>query len=168
MQLFLWRHADASAGTPDKERPLSAEGLKQAALTAKWLNSILPVNSLILVSPAKRTCQTADALGRSYTIHDSVALGSTPEAILSATGWPDGEKTVLVVGHQPLLGYLASLLLGGKQQQWHVEKSNVWWFEGQGINHLETKLKAVISPSLLTTGGQIQLSEENNKNNRVS
>ncbi|NLC23884.1 MAG: histidine phosphatase family protein [Oxalobacter sp.] len=149
MQLFLWRHADASPGTPDRERPLSSEGQKEAALTARWLNAILPADPLILVSPALRTRQTADALGRRYEIHGSAAIGSSPEAILTAANWPSSEKTVLVVSHQPLLGYLASFLLCGQPQAWDVEKSNVWWFDISGKIHEESRLKAVISPLLL-------------------
>lgn len=149
MQLFLWRHADARPKTPDRERPLSPEGQKEAALTARWLNSVLPDDSLILVSPALRTRQTADALGRHYEIHTSAAIGSSPQAMLAAANWPANEKAVLLVSHQPLLGYLASFLLCGQQQAWEIEKSNVWWFESSEKDHEETRLKAVISPGLL-------------------
>lgn len=149
MQLFLWRHADAKPGMPDSERPLSSEGRKEAALIARWLNSVLPDDSLILVSPALRARQTADALGRPYKTHTSAAIGSCPEAILSAANWPANKKTVLVVSHQPLLGYLASFLLCGQQQTWDIKKSNVWWFDVSGKNHEENQLKTVISPPLL-------------------
>ena len=159
MQLFLWRHADAQPGMPDTERPLSPEGLIEASLTAKWLDTILPVDSRILVSPALRTRQTADALGRRYETHESAAIGTSPKSLLSATNWPSSEKPVLIVSHQPLLGYLASLLLCGKKQEWHVEKSNVWWFETSGKSHEETILKAVFSPSLLSGDALTSLPE---------
>ncbi|MDL2283960.1 histidine phosphatase family protein [Oxalobacter sp. OttesenSCG-928-P03] len=149
MQLFLWRHADALTGSPDRERPLSEKGKKEAALTADWLGTALPADARILVSPALRTRQTANSLGRSYDIHAGLAIGSKPEDILAAAGWGKAGKTVLLVGHQPMLGYLASLLLCGKKQEWHIERSNVWWFEGDGKDYRNTILKAVISPSIL-------------------
>lgn len=154
MQLFLWRHADAQPGIPDRERPLSPEGLKEAALTARWLDVLLPADSFILVSPALRTRQTADALGRRYETHESAAIGSRPKSLLSAANWPVSDKNVLIVSHQPLLGYLASLLLCGKKQEWHIEKSNVWWFETNGKSHEKAILKAVMSPSLLSGNSQ--------------
>jgi phosphohistidine phosphatase len=154
MQLFLWRHADAQPGTPDRARSLSPEGLKEAALTGQWLDTVLPDDTLILVSQALRTRQTADALGRHYETHENAAIGSRPEDLLSAANWPTGKKTVLIVSHQPLLGYLASLLLCGEKQAWHIERSNVWWFETSGKNHSETRLKAVVSPSLLAGNNQ--------------
>ncbi len=152
MQLFLWRHADALPGIPDRERALSETGRKEAALTAQWLNTILPANASILVSPALRTRQTADALSRHYDTHNSLAIGSMPKDILAAINLPEPGKAVLLVSHQPLLGYLASLLLCGKQQEWHVERSNVWWFEINGKNHEDIQLKAVISPAVLAGG----------------
>lgn len=153
MQLFLWRHADAQPGMPDRERPLSPEGLKEAALTGRWLDTLLPADASILVSPALRTRQTADALGRHYETHESAAIGSSPEKLLAAVNWPVNEKPVLIVSHQPLLGYVASFLLCGKKQKWHIEKSNVWWFEIDGKSHETTLLKGVLSPSLLAGYG---------------
>ena len=150
MQLFIWRHADALPGTPDRERPLSEAGRKEARVTATWLGTILPADARILVSPALRTRQTANALGRNYEIHTGLAIGSQPEDILSAAGWGKAGKTVLLVGHQPMLGYLASMILSGKKQEWHIEKSNVWWFEGHNADYRDTILKAVISPSVLS------------------
>ena len=157
MQLFLWRHADATIGIPDSERPLSESGLRQAKVMAKWLDLVLPPDSRIFVSPAMRTRQTADVLGRSYITHSSVALGSTSQDILSAVGWPDADQTVLIIGHQPVLGHLASFLLNGHEREWHVERCNVWWIDTKSARHQDTILKAVVSPSLLDGLMQLQL-----------
>jgi phosphohistidine phosphatase len=53
----------------------------------------------------------------------------------------------MVVGHQPWLGQVASLLLTGEEQDWTVKKSNAWWIshrQRDGGNELF--LKAVLAP----------------------
>lgn len=148
MRLILWRHADAMDGIPDKDRRLSEQGLRQAARAAAWLNPLLPEDTTIWVSPALRTRQTANTLGRHYAIHDNLAISSTAENLLATAQLPSNSQTVLLVSHQPLLGYLASLLLCGKKQPWHIAKSQVWWLEIKGNDYRETILKAVMDPSL--------------------
>lgn len=148
MYLILWRHADAMEGMPDTERRLSEKGLKQATRAAAWLNPLLPENTTILVSPALRTRQTANTLGRHYDIHDSLAIHSTAENMLSAALMPSNSQTVLLVSHQPLLGYLASFLLCGQKQPWHIAKSQIWWLEIQADDFRKNSLRAVMDPSL--------------------
>ena len=149
MELLLWRHAEAIPGIPDLERPLSRTGFRQAQSTAKWLNLVLPDDALVLVSPALRTRQTADALGRSYTIHPHLAIDYGPDDILRAANWPDASQTVVVVGHQPTLGNVASILMSERELEWEVERSDVWWFVAHGARYKTADLKAVISPSLI-------------------
>ncbi len=71
MDLVLWRHAEAQElveGGDDLARILTSRGEKQAARMASWLDRQLPESTRILVSPARRTEQTAIALGRKYKI----------------------------------------------------------------------------------------------------
>ena len=66
MDLILWRHAeaeDADGEISDLDRCLTRRGEKQAKRVARWLLEYLPDTRRILVSPARRTRQTADALG---------------------------------------------------------------------------------------------------------
>jgi phosphohistidine phosphatase len=127
MELILWRHAEAEMGEPDEGRALTAKGHKQAGRMAEWLYHNLPHSCKILVSPAARTIQTAEALGRKFKVVDELAPESTAERILAASHWPDSREPVLVVGHQPTLGQLASLLITGSVQNWTIRKGNVWW-----------------------------------------
>lgn len=150
MHLILWRHADALEGMPDTERRLSEKGLKQAARSAAWLKPLLPENTAILVSPALRARQTANTLGLHYTIHDSLALYSTAENMLATALLPSNGQTVLLVSHQPLLGYLASFLLCGQKQPWHIAKSQIWWLEIQKGAPWENSIMAVMDPSMQT------------------
>ena len=111
MDLILWRHADAEDGYPDLARKLTAKGHKQADGLAKWLRSRLPKNTHIVCSPATRAQQTLQALTDQYEISDQIAPGANRAGVLKAAGWPEGNRTVLLVGHQPTLGETVGWLL---------------------------------------------------------
>jgi phosphohistidine phosphatase len=112
MDLVLWRHCEAAPGIPDDARPLTPRGLKQADAMARWLAGELPRACRILVSPALRARQTAQALDRAYEISADVGTGTDVDALLEAAGWPGAPETVLVVGHQPTLGQAVARLVG--------------------------------------------------------
>lgn len=128
MDLILWRHAEAEPGEPDLERALTAKGQKQARRMADWLGAQLPDSCRILVSPALRCLQTAEALGRRFKLHADLAPGAEPEDLLRAANWPAAKESVLIVGHQPTLGQLAALLMTGEEQEWEMRKASAWWF----------------------------------------
>ncbi|MBI5792167.1 MAG: histidine phosphatase family protein, partial [Rhodocyclales bacterium] len=53
-------------------------------------------------------------------------------------------------GHQPTLGRVAALLLGGAEDDWTVKKGAVWWFSNRTREgETQTVLRGVISPDLL-------------------
>ncbi len=153
MDLILWRHAEAQVqreGQTDLERALTPKGERQAQRMAEWLNQRLAHSTRILVSPALRTQQTAQALDRSFKTIAEIAPDATPEAVLQAARWPESNEPVLVVGHQPTLGQVAALLMTGMPQPWSIKKGAVWWLrsrereEGNGI-----VLQAVMGPDCL-------------------
>lgn len=150
MDLVLWRHADAAEGEPDLERKLTAKGRKQAARVAEWLAAQLPARYTVLVSPARRTRETADALATRYKVIERLAPGARPADILNAAGWPAPRGTVLVIGHQPDLGRTAAHLLTGSPADWSVKKGGLWWLanrERGGVR--QVIVRAVLSPDLL-------------------
>ena len=150
MDLILWRHADAEAGTPDSERKLTAKGIKQSARMAKWLRARIPGTAVVLVSPATRAQQTAQALTAEFKTVEELGLAASAEGVLRAAGWPDREGTIVIVGHQPTLGEAAALLLTGANASWSVKKGAVVWVTRRNYcEHARTKLRAVISPDLL-------------------
>ena len=146
MELILWRHADAEDGVPDEERSLTAKGEKQAQSMAAWLKERLPKDAVILVSPAKRAQQTAQALTRKFETSREVGTAATPRSVLKAAGWPRGAGTVVVVGHQPTLGQIAALALTGKPADWSIKKGAIWWLASRERD--ETVVRAVIAPDL--------------------
>lgn len=150
MDLILWRHAEAEEADgeiADLERCLTRRGEKQAKRVARWLLEHLPPERKVLVSPALRTSQTADALGSAYEIEPRIAPGASAHEILAAAGWPRQKGTVLVVGHQPSLGELASLLMTGSEAGFSVRKGAVWWFEHRNRGgRPEAVLRTVVDP----------------------
>lgn len=152
MNLILWRHAEAEEGAEaeDLARPLTAKGQRQAQRMAAWLETRLPDRYRVIASRARRSRDTARALAERVRIDEAIDPGARPEAVLAAIGWPEATGTVVVVGHQPALGQVASLLLAGEAMDWSVRKGAVWWLSrrergGSG----ETVLRAVMAPDLL-------------------
>ena len=131
---------------PDDERRLTAKGVKQAERMAAWLKERLPKDAVILASPARRARETAQALTRKFEVTEAVGTGADPQAVLKGAGWPHGEDTVVVVGHQPTLGQTAALLLTGKPQEWSIRKGAIWWLARRDR---DTILRAAIAPDLL-------------------
>ena len=153
MDLLLWRHAEAhetQPGEDDLARALTSRGEKQAARMAGWLDRQLPDGARVLVSPARRTEQTALALGRKYKLREELGPGATVEQLLQTVHWPDGRGVVVVVGHQPVLGQTIARLLSIHGSECSVRKGAVWWLRHRlrdGISH--TTLVSVQSPDVL-------------------
>jgi phosphohistidine phosphatase len=151
MNLILWRHAEAEdTASSDLARQLTSRGRKQAQSVAKWLKQRLDPDAVILVSPAARTVQTVEALTDQYRTVDEIAPGADASDVLAAAGWPEGiAPTVVVVGHQPTLGLVASQLVAGQHTEWVIKKGGLWWLSTRGRNGDEqVVVRAVVSPDL--------------------
>lgn len=150
MELLLWRHAEAEVGEPDLARQLTARGQRQAERMAHWLAKRGPRSLEVYCSPAVRARQTAAALGRPGRILEVLAPGANAAAVLAATPWPDAPAAWLLVGHQPTLGRLAALLLGGEETDWSLRKGALWWFRSRyREGRWQTQLYAVQEPGLM-------------------
>ena len=166
MDLILWRHAEAGDAIADDlaldlKRRLTPKGEKQAQRMAEWLNRFLPDSTRVLVSPAVRCQQTAQALGRKFQTREALGPGGTVGTLLTLARWPQRREPVLVVGHQPTLGLVAATLMGGTGSiagpqgphdtpSWSVRKGAVWWLrhrERGGV--AEVVLVSVRSPEAL-------------------
>lgn len=153
MDLILWRHAEAEAGDPDHGRKLTSKGEKQARRVADWLRSRLPESAKIYASPAKRAQQTAlalaDAMHRKIRTLDALAPDAAPDEVLDAIGWSSAKGTLIVVGHQPTLGQIASRVLAGRDGEWPIKKGGLVWISQRDSDAgSETALRAAISPDL--------------------
>lgn len=152
--IVLWRHADAEPGVPDLHRPLTPKGQKQAKRVARWLHERLPPDAVIYASPAKRAQQTALALAhlgsREFVTVDEFAPSTRVDAALGALRATDPTRAVVVVGHQPTLGELASRLLGAGVDDWPIRKGAVVWLAVKDHDdRSHVVLRAAITPDLV-------------------
>ncbi len=124
-RLVLVRHAQAEPTAPsDAERPLTARGRRDAAVAGAWLAAlgvrVGPPAGAALVSAALRARQTYDAMAAAAgweggVTHDPGLYSAGPEAVLDVVRAVDDDVTTLVlVGHNPTVGYLAQLLEDGE------------------------------------------------------
>lgn len=133
--LILWRHAEAEDllyGQQDLERALTHKGKKQAKRMALWLKRYLPKDTLVLVSPAKRAIQTVEALREDYQIASALQPDAQAKQIvqwLQTTALKDNlqASSVILVGHQPWIGELASYALTSHYAPLSFKKGAVWW-----------------------------------------
>src|SRR3989442_9000690 len=115
MDMILWRHADAEDGSPDSARKLTERGREQARRVAAWLEPRLPRGCEILVSPAARAQQTAQALGVPFVTSPAVCTDARAGDIISPAQWPVRSGAGLLVGPHPPLGRVPALPLSGAE-----------------------------------------------------
>jgi len=109
--MFL-RHGEAApaAGSPDRDRPLTAHGAAQAERTGAWIGRGPDPVDAVLCSPALRTRQTLDGAARGAGWADGSPPVSYAQALYNAGAedvldevalTDDAVRTLLVVGHFP-------------------------------------------------------------------
>jgi phosphohistidine phosphatase len=122
-QLLLLRHAKSSwddPGLSDHARPLNARGRRAAAAMAAAMRDLGLQPDLVIVSSARRTLQTLEAL-MPFDDHALVepmdALYLAPVSLLmdGVRKVPETVRSVLVIGHNPGLHELAMTLAGPAQ-----------------------------------------------------
>lgn len=125
MRLYVMRHGIAvERGAPecpdDGERPLTPDGRRKVRAAARGLRELGPAPELILTSPLARCRETAEIVAEvlargTERVRESEALrpeAPLREALSEVRGLVQHEAA-MVVGHEPGLGGLISLLLCG-------------------------------------------------------
>ena len=117
-QLLLIRHAQAVSEIEDPERPLSAEGRQQAKQTGSIISRVLPQVDVIYHGSKRRAEETAEILAAAIESENGVRWRSglnpnDPVDQIMKELDAEGHKRVMIVGHLPFLGHLASRLLTG-------------------------------------------------------
>lgn len=123
MLLYLVRHAvafarDAQTWPDDRERPLTPRGIKRFRQAARGLRALNATVNVVLSSPAVRAWDTAIILERaakwpSPLPCEALESGLSPTAALAALQPYRAVNAVALVGHEPHMHELASLLLTG-------------------------------------------------------
>lgn len=115
LTLILFRHAksDQSSTEADIDRPLNPRGLRQAPEAGRWLADNIDAIDLAVVSPAYRARTTWELASAELDqqpqtrIDDRIYGGSLLSVVRDL---PDDAHTVVLVGHNPGMEDLASLL----------------------------------------------------------
>jgi phosphohistidine phosphatase len=121
LRIFLVRHADADAEIPeglsDEARTLTAKARATATSHFAALVERMAPLSLVLTSPLVRAVQTAQILASvahhegSLRSHRSL-LPDMPVGAVEPVLDEHADQNLVLVGHQPSMGALASHLLG--------------------------------------------------------
>ena len=136
-QLLLLRHAKSSwddASQPDHARPLNARGRAAAAAMRTTLRSLGLVPDVVLVSSARRTLQTLDALApwdETPIIEpmDQLYLATPAQILRIAARVSETVRSLMIVGHNPGLHDLA-LRLAGEQASFSLGSTGRQLAEG--------------------------------------
>ena len=127
-RLIVLRHAksDWPAGAPDKDRPLAKRGLRDAPAAGRWLAAHVGHLDLVVVSDARRTRETWEALEGELVAGGGGASEMRPsgrvyEAAVSdlvdvLRAVPDDRRTVLLIGHNPGVQDLVVALAGPRSE----------------------------------------------------
>ena len=130
MDLYLVRHAiaephDSVRWPDDSERPLTAAGIERFRGAARGLRRLGVEVDAVLASPYVRAWHTAELLTKEAMWPSpercSALEPSTPESECLDALEDRQESALALVGHQPLLSELASLLLAGDGRSLRLE-----------------------------------------------
>jgi phosphohistidine phosphatase len=117
VQLYLVRHGEAAPGEPDELRALTAEGREAARALGERLADDGVRPDAVLTSPLLRARETGEAIARAtggaVEPDKRLSPGATADELRAAVAGRG--ETVVVVGHQPDCGRIASELTGGPE-----------------------------------------------------
>ena len=122
MLIYLMRHAIAvergNEAYLDDDRPLTDKGKRKMSEASGGMVSLIRDIDLILTSPLKRAHETALIAARALKaehklqICKELASGSSLKNLLTHVGKHRDLHSLMLIGHEPDLGFLATALLG--------------------------------------------------------
>jgi phosphohistidine phosphatase len=124
MMLYLMRHGLAEEPTPkgdDSARKLTPKGADKIRKAAAGMRAASLAFDMILTSPAARAAETAEIVanelgGPKPKAVPELSTGASPAGALEALIKLRLPESVVVVGHEPTLSRLASLMLTGSSE----------------------------------------------------
>jgi phosphohistidine phosphatase len=147
MELYLLRHGIAvEPGTrgfeDDASRPLTGKGRRQLRKIAGAIRKLEPQFDLILSSPLLRAKQTAEIVAgklkpkKRLKLSNALAPGGTAAILLRQLAREKpAPRTVLLVGHEPDLSRLVSLLTcGSTALQMDFKKAGLCKLESETLH----------------------------------
>jgi phosphohistidine phosphatase len=163
MNLYIIRHAIAvDEANPeygsDSERPLTDKGRKKMRQIARSLRKLGVDFDLIISSPYERARETAEILAEVFKMQKKVAFTncltpeSNPELVISELNEKYAVDSLAIVGHEPHLSSLVSLLTAenGKLDI-TLKKGGVCYLSADDLRHAEHRatLEWLLTPGIL-------------------
>jgi phosphohistidine phosphatase len=158
MELYLLRHGiaeDAAAGHSDASRALTEEGKTKTEAVVRTAEEAGVKPSLILSSPYRRAVETAQVAasvlkyaGEVTQIRSLVPHG-TPVGVWQDLRDYEAEESILLAGHEPLLGQLIAYLLNSPALRVAVKKSCLVRIDLEGMGAVPRgTLRWMLTPRL--------------------
>lgn len=120
-RIVLMRHAQATgSASSDRARGLTAVGRAEAAAAGCWLSRTGTLPTHVLVSAATRARQTWEGVASELAIEPQVQVddslyGAEEDGVLETIrSTPESAAVLMVVGHNPTVAALVSLLDDGE------------------------------------------------------
>ena len=122
MILYILRHGiaeDAAADGDDGARKLTPKGREKMRDASEGMRNFGLKFDAILTSPLARATETAEIVGAAYAnipipqVVPALATGVPPLEAIAALRAFAKQKHVMIVGHEPQLSTIASILLTG-------------------------------------------------------
>jgi phosphohistidine phosphatase len=145
MRIVLFRHGpagrrDASRWPDDALRPLSPKGIDRSGRAAIGLARLEGPVDHIVSSPLVRAFETArllhEAMAHDRAVEKLEALspGGSPRAVIQKLAEFDENATVVLVGHEPDLSKLGSVLtLGAPAEALALKKAGACVIDTEGL-----------------------------------
>ena len=131
MELYLVQHAKAASKQIDLQRPLTEEGHRDIQKVAAFIRPLNLCVDYLWHSGKKRAVKTAEVLAEAIKVQEGIiahdGLGPNDDVAVLRNEFTSAEHSIMIVGHLPFLGKLASLLLTGS------ESANTVVFKQGGI-----------------------------------
>ena len=117
--LFILRHAQAAspAGTEDKHRPLTTQGMADERALGKLMKAKMYQPDFVVCSPARRAQQTyrrlTESLGEIPMVSPAAVYYTTVSQLYEELKKVDGNmRSLLLISHNPSIHGLAKFLAG--------------------------------------------------------
>ena len=128
VDLYVLRHGlavkrGALEYPDDEQRPLTPKGIRRMARQVRGLNRLGLSLDLIIASPLPRAAETAKIVHRGLAepgrlvTSDALAPAARPESLIGQIASSHSSAgSVMIVGHEPYLGRLVSVLVTGDEE----------------------------------------------------
>ncbi len=163
MNLYIIRHAIAVDEVMldyelDRERPLTDKGRKKMRQIARALRNLGVEFDLILSSPYIRACETAEILADVFKMKKEIILSDNlvplgnPELLIGEINEKYSVDSIALVGHEPYLGALISLLIADNAKiEITLKKGGVCYLAADDLHHLDHRatLEWLLTPGIM-------------------